>query len=629
MSESVKPEPHPLFDQATTAHSGGDLEEAERLYRKVLEDLPGFHDAGINLAVIVKNDGRVEEAENILKRILDEDANSHLAWNNLGRIYQGRFDNDEAEACYRKAIELFPAYAIGLSNLGNVLFHKKQFDEAERVFRRASIVSPTYDKLPYSLGRIAAKRCQHDLAELLFKRAIALDGEERWNAIEHLALSQIAQGRVEEAEPLYEQRLSFKPDPFLLAAYQMCLAYLPNANNEIIQASLNKWVPSCFPGEILPGPDMPDVANRKIRVGYVSGDFRRHSVTHFLMAVFEKHNKERFEIRCYSNGTEHDDLSDRIRESADAWHEISDLSDQEAYEFLRAQELDILVDLSGHTALHRLAVFSMRAAPVQVSWLGFMGSTGLPTMDYVLADKVVAPPEEEKYFSEKVKRLPHSYFCLTVPDEDVRVEKANSEHEPIWFGCFNNRSKLSAPTIGLWARILQLAPATKLCLKHQFFDDPSIKRACLVEFASYGIDPERITIVGRSVTRRELFESYRRIDIALDPFPYTGATTTAEALWMGVPVVSLQGDRWGGRMSESILNAVGLTDLVAKTMDDYIQIAVTLATNPEKLELVRAGLRERVERSPLCDSDLFAGHLEALYCEMIDERRQILTGADH
>ena len=360
------------------------------------------------------------------------------------------------------------------------------------------------------------------------------------------------------------------------------------------------------------------VPNRKLNIAYVSADFRNHPVGYFIERVLSSHDKDRVEINCYTNSVMTDDTTRRLIESVTYWRNIYGLSDDDAAKLIRNDGIDILIDLSGHTANNRLTLFAKRPAPVQISWLGYFGTTGLNTMDYILADRFVVPDQEEQFYTEEVRRLPDSYLCFEPPDYSLDVnETPVRETGVITFGCFNNRCKLNTEVIELWANIMNTVPGSRLLLKHRQYDDANVQQLQFMHnsFASHNIDQSRI-IMECGSARDELLASYHRVDIALDPFPCGGGTTTAECLWMGVPVITMKGDRWVGRVSQSILNTVGLPEFVADDVDAYQSLAIDLSNNIASLEKLRSTLRNKMESSPLCNGKRFANNLEDEYRHM-------------
>jgi len=321
-------------------------------------------------------------------------------------------------------------------------------------------------------------------------------------------------------------------------------------------------------------------------------------------------------VYCYNNGSAEDDLTMSLRAATDHWRDIGRLSDLQTAQMIRSDRIDILVDLSGHTLGNRLLVFSARSAPVQVSWLGYFGTTGLGTMDYLIGDHFVTPETSSCEFVESIWRMPDSYLCFSVPNIDISVRPPPSQGgAPFTFGCFSNLAKVSSETISIWASVLNELPNARLLLKAKGLDDPDVRQRILDQVASRNVWPGRI-IFETASPRQDYLSAYHRVDAILDTTPFSGGTTTAEALWMGVPVITLRGQTWAGRICESILSAVGLAELVADSAAKYAQIAIRLAGDTEGLSRLRSELRPKLETSPFCDAEKFTINLEKAYRAM-------------
>ncbi len=351
--------------------------------------------------------------------------------------------------------------------------------------------------------------------------------------------------------------------------------------------------------------------NRKLRIGYVSPDLRHHVVGQCILPILSHHDHEQFEIYCYASMPWEDAISGKIRASSNVWRNIHRVSDDKAAEMIRADRIDILVDLAVHSRGNRLALFARKPAPIQVTYLGYCSTTGLETMDYRLSDPYVDPPDvDPSDYSEKTIRLPRAYLAyepMHEPTEVSPVPALSAGH--ITFGCLNNFSKSSSAALDLWAQILGQLPTSRLILhaKPGRYLDEVRQR-----FERAGVSPDRLEFVGRQDWLQYL-ATYARIDIALDPFPYNGGITTCDALLMGVPVITLSGKTAIGRVGQSILSNVGLPDLIAKTPEDYVRLAVELANNLDRLKQLRAELRPRLLASPLKDPKQLTRNIEAFY----------------
>jgi predicted O-linked N-acetylglucosamine transferase (SPINDLY family) len=355
--------------------------------------------------------------------------------------------------------------------------------------------------------------------------------------------------------------------------------------------------------------------DRRLRIGYVSPDFRDHPVGHFLLPLLAKHDHERFEIFCYAPPVPPpDSMTERLRAHADHWRSLTGLADGRAAELIRQDQIDILVDLSGHTSYHRLLLFAHKPAPVQVTWLGYPNTTGLATMDYRLTDAYADPPGlSESWHSEQLWRLPQCAWCYRSPGSSPVTLRNNG---PITFGCFNNFAKVTEPMLLLWARILQAVPHSRLLLKTRALGSGSTQQRVRQILCEAGIGAERLELRGYEAAYDDHLAFYQRLDIALDTFPYHGTKTTCEAMWMGVPVVTLAGTTHASRVGVSLLSNIGLPELVASTPEEYVRLAAELATDASRLSHLRNTLRQRMEGSPLMDAPRFARDVDSAYRSM-------------
>jgi predicted O-linked N-acetylglucosamine transferase (SPINDLY family) len=355
--------------------------------------------------------------------------------------------------------------------------------------------------------------------------------------------------------------------------------------------------------------------SRRLRIGYVTGDLhRQHPVNIFMLPVLQRFDHARFEICVYHTGTMHDEYTRQAKNCADRWLETAGLDDAALQQAIVADEVDILIDLAGHTSTHRLGVFALRAAPVQATFLGYPHSTGLSTIDWLIGDATVSPEEHAHLFSEGLAQLPDSVFCWA-PVDNYPLPQPRPAEAPVMFGSFNNAMKLSPKTIALWARVLQATPDAKLLLKAPSLRDEAVQARFADLFAEQGIGRKRLVFRGPSGLE-EMMQEYGDIDIALDPTPYNGGTTTLQALWMGVPVVTLAGGNFVGRMGASFMNTLGQPDWVAADEAGYVEATVRLARDCAALRDSRALLREQMAASPLCDIEAYVAHLETLFSQM-------------
>jgi len=358
--------------------------------------------------------------------------------------------------------------------------------------------------------------------------------------------------------------------------------------------------------------DATDASDRKLRIGYVSPDFRRHSVAWFFEPLLRAHDRERFEVHCYYNNLAEDDATARIRSEADGFRPIYGEPPATVADWIAEDGIDILVDLAGHTGDNRLMLFGLKPAPVQMTWLGYPGTTGVETIDYRLTDARADPPgAADEYSSETLIRLPDCFHCYG-PMPEAPEPTAGSATEPgaVTFGSFNNITKVTPELVGLWSRLLRELPDSRLLLKAKGLQDPTTRGRYEALFAAEGIGSDRLELIGFLEDSRDHLALYGRVDVALDTMPYNGTTTTCEALWMGVPVVTAAGETHAARVGVSLLTAAGAPELIAPDEDGYVALAKALACDLERLRSLRAGLRQRMAASPLTDAPRFTRAVE-------------------
>jgi predicted O-linked N-acetylglucosamine transferase (SPINDLY family) len=615
----------------------GRLEEALSCLQRALQLKPGFVEAHCNVGLVLQRLGRLEDAlaslqralalkpdfaaaQSLLGKALFESAHglaaqgqtqaaimryqqllqrqpAHLpALCNLGLLLQGLGRLAEAESLYRRGLALAPDASELLNNLGNALKAQGRLDEALALYRRAIAARPA-DTLAYG-NLAAALRELGDLdgAAACYQRILALQPEQHWAHSDLLFL-----GCHREQHSLDAARAAAE-------AYGTGLAALAQSGRD--------W------------PNRPD-PERCLRVGLVSADLREHPVGYFLqtlLAALAEQAADRLTLLVYANNAQHDGLSAAMKASVAGWRQVQDLSDEALAAQIEADAVDILIDLSGHTAGNRLPVFARRPAPLQLSWLGYCASTGVAAIDYVLSDPWIAPPNMEAAFTERLWRLPESFLCFTPPALDLPVAPLPAAAQGhLTFGCFNKLNKLNDAVLRLWAELLAAVPGSQLYLKNAQLDVASTRAAQLARLAALGVPGERLRLEGAS-PRADYLRCYAQVDIALDPFPYPGGTTSMEALWMGVPVLTLAGTTPLSRQGVSIMQNLQLPDWVASDRTSYLSLAQRHAADLPALEALRQGLRARLLHSPLCDAPRFATHFEAALRQMwrhwCDERKK-------
>jgi predicted O-linked N-acetylglucosamine transferase (SPINDLY family) len=467
--------------------------------------------------------------------------------------------------------------------LADIFETQERFEEAELQFLRAREIEPEHAGTLLNHGTFCFRRDRFDEAMQLFQRVKQL------------------QPTFTDAESSLLFSTNFRTDLDVMA-----IADEHRRVGRLIAAASG---PECTTWSNSPQPD------RRLRIGYVSGDFLNHPIALFLRPVLEMRDLEGFEVYCYSNHNYPNPVADALRESTDHWRNIPDLDDRQVAEQIRKDEIDILVDLSGHTRRNRLSVFSRRSAPVQVSWLGYLNTTGLSTMDYRIVDRYTDPVgETEHLHTEKLVRMPHTQWCYAPWYVAPLVSKPHdSRPDALLFGSFNQFRKISDSCLQLWCEILRQLPESELLVLD--VKNSELQTSFLNRIAHHGIDPARITMRQREAIL-EYFATIGNVDVALDTFPYNGATTTLDTLWMGVPVVGMRGDRNISRGTYSILSALGLAELIAKSLREFVDLNVRLARDAEWRARLRGTLRERLLASPLMDAAGFTRNLESCYRRM-------------
>jgi len=563
------------------------------------------------LGTILKQAGRAADALPHMQRAVELSPADAEARFNLGAIYQELGQLHEAAASYRRTLELQPILVEAQFNLGFTLQGLGQYADAAACYRQVLKVQAGNADAHCNLGLVLQGLGQYDEAQIHYRRALKIKPA-HVAAHSNLGSALHDQGHVEEAIASFRRALAFKPG-FHEARSNLLIGYnfLPDAQSagaftEALQFG-QLAAANARPYTAWPNARSPD---RCLRIGLVSGDLRSHSVGHFLEGMLKELAASaagKFEFVAYANHVEVDAMTLKIKASCAAWRGVVMLSDEALARLIRDDGIDILIDLSGHTGHNRLPVFAWKPAPIQASWLGYVATTGLAEMDYYIADRYAVPESQESQFVEKVWHLPESMNCFTPPGFDLPVSPTPAlANGYITFGSFNNLTKMNDAVVALWANVLDNVPGSKILLNTRQLNDPAIRETTWRRFAAHGIGRERV-MLEYLTPRASSIAAYSRVDIALDPFPYNGGTTTAEALWMGVPVLTLAGNRLAGRMGVSQLSNVGLQDWIADDAADYVAKAKDLA-DIQALVKLRAGLRGQVLESPLFDAPRFAGH---------------------
>jgi predicted O-linked N-acetylglucosamine transferase (SPINDLY family) len=610
----------------TLGERAGEAAALEHLTRL----LPGHARGWGRLGILAADAGRLEAAAALLERAATLAPDDAEVWSSLGTIQLRLGRLDEAVTSQHRALALQPENTAMMNNLGSALVARGDWQEAADLLARGVALAPADANGWTNLGHALKGLRRLDEAAHCYARALdqrPADAE----TYQHLGITLQVLGRLPEAIAAYRQSLALIPDQAAIhSALIFTLDLLEGAEVEAGQERARwnaRFGPK--PGAILPhlNDRHPD---RPLRVGYVSADFLNHSAGFIALPILQSHDHTRVSVVCYSGVRKPDAMTARFQAAADLWHDVADLSDDDLAALIRADQIDVLVDLSGHSAGNRLPVFARKPAPVQITAWGYATGTGLSTMDYFLADPIVVPAEAHHAYTETVVNLPN-VVCYTLPVTHPDVAPAPMlSRGQITFGAFNRLSKVSPGAVAAWARVLAAVPTAHLIVKTGSQDTDAARQRLLADLEALGVSRERVE-VRRGTSQFEHLAAHADIDVMLDTFPHTGGITSLEAILMGVPTVTLLGERVAGRLSASFLAALGLDRLVARTLDEYVAIATEVAASPAWLEHERATLRARLLASPIADVQRYTRAVEetyqALWQRWRDEETELVLSA--
>jgi protein O-GlcNAc transferase len=558
------------------------IKQKKHAKRKPIKEL-------MELSLRFFQEGNLQQARLTCEEIVLQEPDNVMFLNFLGEICYRLGDYPSAAAHITKSLEINPANADAYNNLGVVLKDMGQLEEAIRCYQQLLLLSPEYPDAYANLGTIYRAKGKIDEAEMAYRHALERAPND---SITHsnLLLTMNYNAR-HDAHYMYSEHLAFSQR----FAEPLSERMVPHSNDR--------------------------TCDRRVKIGYVSPDFRRHSVNYFIEPVLASHRHDHFEIFCYSDAPRADDATTRLKQYADQWRDIVEMPDEQVAALIRNEGIDILIDLAGHTGHNRMLLFARKPAPVQVSWLGYPNTTGMKTVDSRIIDGYTDPPGlTDPFYTEKLIRMPKSFLCYQ-PEQESPEPGPLPCHQNgyITFGSFNFFAKVSPEVAECWAELLKTVPGSHILLKTKSLSDAPTREYAIEMFTQKGIERGRIELLSYEPSYREHLGMYNRVDIGLDPFPYNGTTTTCEALWMGVPVITLAGNTHASRVGTSILTNIGLPELVARTEDEYREIAVQSAADLGKLQFLRQRLRDMLRQSPVCDAKGFTSGLELHYRRMWKE----------
>ncbi|MDO9237842.1 MAG: tetratricopeptide repeat protein [Aquabacterium sp.] len=567
-----------------------------------------------NLGNALRAAGRFDEAVASYRCALDIKPDDCAAHYNLGLALRDVGRLGESVASYRHALTINPGFADGHYNLGISLKELGHLEDAVTSYRRALAIKPDFVGALINLGIALKDLGRFDEAVESTRRVLAIQPD---LADAHSNLGNLLKdlGQLDAAVASFNKALAIKPDyPEAHSNLLFTLNYVLDQPTDALLREARSY------GEMVgkkaaPYADWPNTPepDRALRVGLVSGDFSQHPVGFFVegvIAALANKASDGLAIFAYSAHSQSDALTDRIKGSCQGWCAAAGVSDADLAERIRQDQIDILIDLSGHTAYNRLPMFALRPAPVQVTWLGYFATTGVAAIDYLIADPWTLPDAAQGQFTEQIWRLPETRLCFTPPDVAVQVSPLPALiNQHITFGCFNNITKMNDAVVAVWARVLMAVPGSRLFLKAKQLDEGSVRQGVVARFAAKGISEDRLILEGKS-DRATYLAAYNKVDIGLDPFPFTGGTTSVESLWMGVPVVTLAGARLVSRQGVGLMMNAGLPDWVASDTDDYVARAASHAQDVAGLAALRGRLRQQVLASPVFDAPRFAQFFE-------------------
>jgi len=615
------------FARATELLKQGKLEAAVRHLERALAVRPDYAEAHLTLAQALWQQGKLPAAAASLEQGLALMPHLAGAHSNLGLLYGALGKGDAAVESFKKALSIKPDFAWAHCNLGSALAEQGDLPAAIESYRNALAINPDHVEAWVNLGNTLNAQDDLDAAIECYRKALSIKPDHALAWV-NICVPLQAQGNIDAAIDSFRKALALGPDFAVHSGLLFLLSFHPGYSPAQRLAEARRYGAGVMARakpfqRWLVDANVRTAGAGPLRVGLVSPDLRMHPVGFFVESILAHINPALVELVAYPTLVRDDETTARLKPRFAAWNSIVGLSDEAAAARIRSDGIHILIDLAGHTAHNRLPVFGWRPAPIQATWLGYFATTGVPTIDYLLADRVSVPESHRAQFTETICYLPDTRFCFTPPGDSARLQPTPlpaGRNGFITFGCFQNSLKLNDAVLAAWGRLLTALPDARLRLLSRQMRYPAARERLGDRLLHFGIASERLTMVGH-VPREDYLIAHADVDIILDTFPYPGATTTCEALWMGVPTVTLAGDTLISRQGASLLASAGLEDWIAVDVDDYVARALAHAADVDRLAQLRSTLRGKALVSPLFDPVRFARNLEAVLEGMWEQRR--------
>ena len=607
-----------MFASAIKEHQKNNLKTAEKFYKKILIEDPNHFNSIFLLGTLLLQTKKFDSAKQFLRKAIQIQPNHMEGIYNLGNTLRELGEFQKAINCYQKVIQINPNYVNAHNNLGIVFEELGDYQRAIICYQKILEIQPNHMRTYHNLGNALSELGDYQKAINCYEKAIQIQPD-YIDAYFNLGNTLKKLGEFQKAINCYEKAIQIQPD-YVNAHHNILytLLYFDKADPKYKISKAKEFRFSLKPinNDLLLKHQF-NIKPKKLIIGFVSGDFREHPVGYLLLDALKHLKEKNLELIAYSNFQKKDNLSFKLKSHFTNWREISNLNNMEVINQVRKDGIHILIDLSGHTNDNRLPIFINRPAPIQITWGGHSGgSTGIPEIDYVIGDPHVVPLKDAEHFSEKIFHLPNIWMCYTAPEFEVTIKELPAiKNGYITFGSFNNLLKINEGVISLWSRILKVIPKSKILFKTKELNNLYSKKKIISSFEKNNINSNSVILEGDSPYKESL-NSYNKIDIALDPFPFSGCITTFAAIWMGIPVLTKKGNAFVSRQTESINYNIGMSDWIAKDNDEYIIKATQFASNLEKLTEIRVNLRKKALNSPAFNASLFAEHFNNMLWKM-------------